>query len=77
MKSLLETLRRNARKLAVDPSGRAFQERRAQEYNASLEKLLPLKNRLAATNRLIDSIVYRLYGLTQEEIRIVEGGQRG
>lgn len=29
--------------------------------------------RLAATDRLIDLIVYRLYGLTAEEVAIVEG----
>ena len=70
---LLDTLRRNRRHLRVDPSARAFQERLAQEYEASLEKLLPLKARLAATDRLIDLIVYRLYGLTEEEVAVVEG----
>jgi hypothetical protein len=34
---------------------------------------MPLKAHLAATDRLIDLIVYRLYGLTEEEIAIVEG----
>ena len=34
----------------------------------------PLKQRIAATDRLIDQIVYRLYGLTDEEIAIVESG---
>jgi hypothetical protein len=29
--------------------------------------------RIAATDRLIDQIVYRLYGLTEEEIAVVEG----
>ena len=29
--------------------------------------------RLAATDRLIDLIVYRLYGLTEEEVAVVEG----
>ena len=31
-----------------------------------------LVERIAATNRLIDLIVYRLYGLTEEEVAIVE-----
>ena len=31
-----------------------------------------LAGRLAATDYLIDQIVYRLYGLTEEEIAIVE-----
>ena len=37
---------------------------------------LPLQARLAATGRLIDLIVYRLYGLTDEEAAIVEGRLR-
>ena len=35
--------------------------------------LEPLKNRIKATDELIDEIVYRLYGLTQEEIKVVKG----
>jgi len=69
---LLDILRGNRRRLQVDPSARAFQERLEQEYAASLGELLPLKARLAATDRLIDLIVYRLYGLTEEEVATVE-----
>ncbi len=71
----LAVLRKNARKLGkgVDPSGRDFTERFAAEYAKSLAKLLPIKQRLAATDRLIDQIVYLLYGLTDEEIALVEG----
>jgi hypothetical protein len=36
---------------------------------------LPLKERLARTDRLIDQIEYRLYGLTEEEIGVVVGRQ--
>jgi len=73
LEELLDTLRRNRRRLEVDPTARAFQERLAREYQASLDRLLPLKARLAATDRLIDLIVYRLYGLTEEEVAVVEG----
>ena len=69
-------LRRNRRHIQVDPSDRAFQEHLAQEYLSSLDKLLPLKARLAATDRLIDLIVYQLYGLTEEEVAVVEGRER-
>jgi hypothetical protein len=71
---LLDILHQNRRRLDVDPSARHFQNRLMQEYQASLEKLLPLKQRLTATDRLIDLVVYRLYGLTDEELAIVEGG---
>ena len=75
---LLDVMKRNARrfKKGVDPSERKFSERFRLEYEASLDKLLPLKRRLAATDRLIDQVVYRLYGLTDEEIGVVEGSQR-
>jgi hypothetical protein len=29
--------------------------------------------RIRATDRLIDLVVYRLYGLTEEEVAVVEG----
>lgn len=71
---LIDVLVKNKGKLSKDPNSRAFQERLEREYKASLDKLLPIKAQLAATDRLIDQIVYRLYGLTEEEIGIVEGG---
>jgi len=36
-------------------------------------RVLPLKAQLGKTDRLIDQVVYRLYGLTEEEIGVVEG----
>ncbi len=33
-----------------------------------------LKREIDATDRQIDSLVYQLYGLTEEEIKIVEAG---
>ncbi|MBC7317916.1 hypothetical protein H5T57_01495 [Candidatus Bipolaricaulota bacterium] len=44
-----------------------------EEYERSLSKLRPIKEGLRLTDALIDQIVYRLYGLSEEEIRIVEG----
>ena len=38
-----------------------------------LDALWPTKDQLARTDGLIDQIVYRLYGLTEEEIKVVEG----
>ena len=35
------------------------------------EELVPLEAQIALTDDLIDEIVYRLYGLTQEEIELV------
>ena len=69
---LLEVLKGNRRSLTIDPSHRAFQDRLEKEYANSLAKLGPLKARVEATDRLIDQIVYKLYGLTEEEIALME-----
>jgi hypothetical protein len=70
---LLGVLKKNKRKLGVDPGRRAFTEDLRREHSASMEKLSPLLLRIEKIDRLIDAIVYRLYGLTAEEIEIVEG----
>ncbi len=42
-------------------------------YQEALDKLLPIKEKLRKTDWLIDQIVYKLYGLTPQEIKTVEG----
>jgi len=71
--TLLNILRKNRRKLSVNPTTRAVQEPVETEFTASMTKLTPLKAKITAIDRLIDLIVYKLYGLTEEEITIVEG----
>jgi len=70
---LLDVLKQNRKKLEVDPSRRDFQENLKAEFEKSLTKLTPLKSKIQSTDDLIDQIVYKLYGLTYEEIKIVEG----
>jgi len=70
--SLLAVLKKNGKKLAIDPSRREPAETLRAEFEGSLGKLLPLRERIRQTDELIDATVYRLYGLTEEEIRIVE-----
>ena len=70
---LLAVLKKNKRKLAVDPGRRAFGEDLRREYSASMEKLAPLLLRIGEVDRLIDRVVYKLYGLTETEVAIVEG----
>ncbi len=65
-------MRQNRRKLGVNADARDVQEAIKEEFNKSMAKLTPLKAKIAATDRLIDLIVYRLYGLTEEEIAVVE-----
>lgn len=45
------------------------------EYERSLATLVPIKRDLARTDALIDKIVYRLYGLTDDEIELIERPQ--
>jgi hypothetical protein len=71
--TILAILKQNRRKLTVNPETRNVQDAIEREFNVSIAKLTPLKAKIAATDRLLDLIVYRLYGLTEEEIAIVEG----
>ena len=71
--SLMAVLKKNRKKLAVDPARREPGETLRAEFEGSMKKLLPLRERIRQTDGLIDAVVYRLYGLTDEEIAIVEG----
>lgn len=73
--TILEVLRKNVKRLTVSLNDSRLISRLREEYEKSLAVLLPIKRRLAATDWLIDQLVYRLYGLTEEEIRIVEGAE--
>jgi len=70
---LYDRLHQNRARIAANVSDRAFEGRVRREYETSLGVLLPVKEQLAHTDRLIDLIVYKLYGLTDDEIAIVEG----
>ncbi len=47
-----------------------------RETEQALGELRPLYERIRSTDELIDQIVYRLYGLTEEEIQLVEGSKK-
>jgi len=67
----MAVLKRNSKKLQVDPARREPELR--AEFEGSMGKLLPMRGRIRKTDELIDATVYWLYGLTEEEIGIVEG----
>jgi hypothetical protein len=69
---LLTILKRNRTAIDIDVSGRAFQEGLEREFDLSVGKLMPLIQRIEQTDALIDAVVYRLYGLTEAEIGVVE-----
>lgn len=71
--SLISILKKNKKKLHIDASRRDLQDRLSTEFDRSLQKLIPLKRKIEITDHLIDQIVYKLYGLIEAEIKIVEG----
>jgi hypothetical protein len=73
MRAFWRCSKKNSKKLAVDPARREPAEALRAELEGSMGKLLPLRELIRKTDELIDATVYRLYGLTEEEIRIVEG----
>jgi len=70
---LLEVLKKNRNKVSLDPSDRKTQELFENQFARSMSILEPLKALIKATDELIDEIVYRLYGLTEGEIKVVKG----
>lgn len=70
---LLDVLKKNKNKISLDPSNRKTQELLEKHFEKSLSILEPLKEKIKTTDGLIDDIVYKVYGLTDEEIAIVEG----
>ncbi|MDX2076008.1 MAG: TaqI-like C-terminal specificity domain-containing protein [bacterium] len=48
------------------------EEKIRAEYEQSLAVLRPIKDALSQTDMLIDKIVYRLYGLSDDEIELIE-----
>ncbi|NPV51738.1 MAG: hypothetical protein HPY60_11170 [Candidatus Methanofastidiosum sp.] len=43
-----------------------------EEFNRSADKIRQINVMIDETDRQIDALVYELYGLTEEEIKIVE-----
>jgi hypothetical protein len=76
---LAGVLAKNKKKLkeGYDPTRREPKEKLLAEFNTSIGKLAPLLKKIDATDKLIDQIVYKLYGLTEDEIKIVEGSISG
>lgn len=74
VEQLFEVLEQNRRNITkVNIRGREAREQIKAEFEKSIGKLRPLEEKIEATDKLIDQIVYKLYSLTDEEIKIVEG----
>jgi len=68
---LLDVLKKN--KVVKDPCPSDVRDTIVSEFSSASKALTPLKARIKTTDDLIDQIVYRLYGLSNAEIAIVEG----
>ena len=60
------------RKKKVDTKSRKNREYLEREFNESLNIINPLLQEIKETDDEIDRMVYDLYGLTDEEIQIIE-----
>lgn len=71
---LIDILVKNKKKLrdGYDPKSPTNYRHLQEWYEDSVDKLQPLRERIEATDGLIDQIVYKLYELSDEEIKIVE-----
>jgi hypothetical protein len=70
---LWDIVRKNRGRLDVNLAQPGLKESVLDTYAQNLERIRPLQEQLRYTDALIDQVVYRLYGLTEEEIAIVEG----
>ena len=65
-------LERNKNKIQANLKNRKVYESIKAEYEKSLSKLLIVKEKLKKTDWLIDQIVYKLYGISDDEIKVIE-----
>lgn len=73
LEELMDVLKKN--KVIPDPCPSSMWDTISGEFSIAMNTLGPLKTRIAMTDKLIDQIVYKLYGLCDNEIAIVEGKQ--
>jgi hypothetical protein len=64
-------------KKKIDTKQRKVQELLKNEFEESVNKINPLLLQINETDTAIDQIVYDLYGLTPEEIKIIEDSLDG
>ncbi|MEI6499401.1 MAG: N-6 DNA methylase [Armatimonadota bacterium] len=71
-KALLDVLAKSKKRLGK-PITAAFVAEVTREHRQALAAISPILADLEQTNELIDEIVFRLYGLSEEEIVVVKG----
>jgi hypothetical protein len=71
LEDLIDILKKN--EVIPDPCPSSVRDTMLGEFSTAVNTLRPLKNRIVLTDKLIDQIVYKLYGLSDVDIAIVEG----
>jgi hypothetical protein len=71
--AFLSLLRLSQDRLSIGLGSRDFQKSLKAEFERSVNKIKRLDDEAERTLGLVDQAVYRLYGLTEEEIAVVEG----
>ena len=71
LEELIDILKKN--EAIPDPCPSSTWNTISSEFSTAMNTLGPLKTQIAMTDKLIDQIVYKLYGLSDGEIAIVEG----
>jgi hypothetical protein len=68
--SLLDVLKKN--KVISDPYPADKRNIVDKEFTSAVNIINPLKYKIKLTDEVIDQIVYKLYGLTDDEIKTIE-----
>ena len=68
----LEVLEKNQNKIPKKLSDVAVQDNLRKMFEDNLKIISPMINKIKLIDELIDQILYKLYGLTDNEIAIVE-----
>lgn len=69
---LIDIIKENKEKIEINPSRKDFQELIKDEFDSSIKNIKTLEEKITITDWLIDQIVYKLYGLSDDEIKLVE-----
>ena len=65
-------LEKNKNRMQANLKSREIFETVKTEYEKSLSKLIPIKEKVRKTDWLIDQIIYKLNGLSEKEIQLEE-----
>jgi hypothetical protein len=70
-KEIIKIVKRNKSKIKGNSFSRDFQETLEKEWKRSINKLNPLLKEIQEIENYIDAIVFKIYGLKEEEVKIV------